>query len=162
MPHRSICSSQNFERQPGEIPCKPSLCSHRNSLPLTFAWDQLNHAIWSYFPFQLYTSRLHTSNRIIRDKQASTFPSSGPWVHGWRILFNLVVSAGATLVSKSNGQHQQDQKWLLCNCSFTDIFKDNICYSLQKIIHKNPALMASWQHNYLNFLYRQSRSLVTV
>lgn len=75
MPHRSICSSQNFERQPGEIPCKPSLCSHRNSLPLTFAWDQLNHARWSYFPFQLYTSRLQTSKRIIRDKQVSTFLS---------------------------------------------------------------------------------------
>lgn len=72
MPHRSICSSQNFERQPGEIPCEPCLCSYRNSLPLTFVWDQLNHAIWSYFSFQLYTSRLHTSKWIIRDKQAST------------------------------------------------------------------------------------------
>lgn len=72
MPQRSTCSSQNLKRQPGEIPCKPSLCSHRNSLPLTFVWDQLNHAIWSYFSFQLCTSRLHTSKWIIRDKQAST------------------------------------------------------------------------------------------
>lgn len=104
MPQRSTCSSQNLKRQPGEIPCEPSLCSHRNSLPLTFVWDQLNHAIWSYFSFQLCTSRLHTSKWIIRDKQASTLlfflwplcscletlvqPSGLCWSHvglkGWR------------------------------------------------------------------------------
>lgn len=112
MPQRSTCSSQNLKRQPGEIPCEPSLCSHRNSLPLTFVWDQLNHAIWSYFSFQLCTSRLHTSKWIIRDKQASTLFFLWPLCSCLETLSNLVASAGATLVSKGDRQHPQDQKKL--------------------------------------------------
>lgn len=56
-----------------------------------------------------------------------------------------------------------------CSCSFTRIFKGNIWQTAPhckkkkpKIIHKIPALMARWQHNYLNSLYRNSRSLMTV
>lgn len=78
MPHRSRCSSQSFEKQPGEIPWEASFCSGRNSSPLTFVWDQLNHVIWPYFPLQPYTFSLHTSEWIIRDKQASTLPFFSP------------------------------------------------------------------------------------
>lgn len=78
LPCRSRCSSQSFEKQPGEIPWEASLCSGRNSSPLTFAWDWLNHVIGAYFSRQPYASSLHTREWFLRDKQASTVPFFPP------------------------------------------------------------------------------------